>query len=127
MAWVPDGRAASPRTKTKRRRTTTKLRDNQGYRRLVAQRQSNSNLVLATDNHTEHHPIVAVTNPHLDCRALSSRSSRDKNSTSISSSTITPPISTPRSGPGSHVVRVGTSTSHRPMLLGSTRSNASSH
>jgi len=51
-----------PRTKTKRRRTTAKLRDNQGYQRLVAQRQSNSNSGLATDNHTEHHPIVAVTN-----------------------------------------------------------------
>ena len=48
------------------------------------------------------------------------------NSTSISSSTTTPPTSIPRSKLGSPAVRVGTFTSRPPMPPGSTRSNVSS-
>src|SRR5712692_1652403 len=64
------------RAKAQGCRTTAELRDNQRQQRLVAPRQSNPNLALASNNPTKHHPFVAVTNPHLDCRALSSRLSR---------------------------------------------------
>jgi hypothetical protein len=72
--WLPA--AHRPRTKTKRRRTTPELRDNQEHQHRVAPRQSTANLRLARDNHTDHHPKVAGIDPHPDCRRLSSRSSR---------------------------------------------------
>ena len=65
-----------PRAQTKGRRTTAKLRDNQGPGHRVAPRQSNSNLALASDNQTKHHRLVAIIRSHPDRRALSSRLSR---------------------------------------------------
>jgi energy-coupling factor transporter ATP-binding protein EcfA2 len=64
------------RTQTEGRRTATEARDNQGSRTCVAERQSNPNITLASDNQTEHLSIVAVRDSHPDCRSLSSRLSR---------------------------------------------------
>jgi hypothetical protein len=41
-------------------------RDSQGHRRYVAARQSKPNLILASDNHTQHHRFVAVISSYLD-------------------------------------------------------------
>jgi putative transposase len=78
----------------------------------TARSSPNANLAFAIRN---SEPCCVISRP--TCRP---------SSTSISSSTTTPPTSIPRSELGSHAVRVGTFTSRPPMPPGSTRSNASS-
>ena len=56
------------RPQIKRSRTATNLRDNQRPRSRVAPRQSNANLALARDNHSEHHAHAAVIFSHPDRR-----------------------------------------------------------
>jgi hypothetical protein len=69
-------RAALER-KQKGCRAATEARDNKGSRSIVAPRQSNANITLASGNHTEHDETVAVRDSHPDCRSFSSRLSRN--------------------------------------------------
>jgi putative transposase len=69
-------------------------------------------------------PAIVIRSSSPSC--VTSRPACRPSSTSISSSTTTPPTSIPRSELGSPAARVGTFTSRPPTPRGSTKSNASS-